>query len=178
MSEQTVTMSLDEVLNLARNCLIANGCNDDNANAVANTITAAERDGAASHGLFRLPGYVASLRSGKIDSAAKSIIERLAPGVVRANGQGGFAPLPLEKGRDPLVDCARSQGIGALALANIHHLAALWIEIEALTQNGLATFAFTAFNPALAPAGSTQPLFGTNPMAFRMAAWRHAADGV
>ncbi len=166
MSEQTVTMTLDEVLALARNCLSANGCDDDNANAVAATISAAERDGAASHGLFRLPGYVASLRSDKVDGAAKPVIEKLAPGVVRADGNGGFAPLALEAGRKPLIECARSQGIGALALTNIHHFAALWIEVEALAQNGLAAFAFTAYKPALAPAGSTQPLFGTNPMAF------------
>ncbi len=166
MSEQSVTMTLDEVLALARNCLSANGCDDSNANAVAATITAAERDGAASHGLFRLPGYVASLRSGKVNGAAKPVIEKLAPAVVRADGNRGFAPLALEAGREPLIDCARSQGIAALALTNIHHFAALWIEIEALAQNGLAAFAFTAYKPALAPAGSTQPLFGTNPMAF------------
>lgn len=166
MSEESVTMTLDEVLTLARDCLSANGCDDNNARAVAATVMAAERDGAASHGLFRLPGYVASLRSGKVNGAAKPVIENLAPAVVRADGNCGFAPLALEASRGPLIDCARSQGIGALALTNIHHFAALWIEVEALAQSGLVAFAFTAYKPALAPAGSTQPLFGTNPMAF------------
>ncbi len=166
MSEQTVTMTLDEVRILARDCLAANRCDDDNARAVAATVTAAERDGAASHGLFRIPGYVASLRSGKVNGAAKPVIERLAPSVVRVDGDRGFAPLTLDEGRGPLIDCARSQGVAALALINIHHFAALWIEVEALAQRGLVAFAFTAYKPALAPAGSTQPLFGTNPMAF------------
>lgn len=166
MSEQSVTMTLDEVLALARDCLSANGSDDSNANAIAATIMAAERDGAASHGLFRLPGYVASLRSGKVNGAARPVIEYLAPSVVRADGDRGFAPLTLDTSRGPLIDCARSQGIGALVLTNIHHFAALWIEVEALARSGLVAFAFTAYKPALAPAGSTRPLFGTNPMAF------------
>jgi len=166
MSEQSVPMTLDEVLALARDCLSANGCDDNNANAVAATVTAAERDGAASHGLFRIPGYVASLRSGKVNGAAKPVVEKLAPAVVRADGNGGYAPLALEAGRGPLIDCTRSQGVGALALTNIHHFAALWIEVEAIAESNLVAFAFTAYKPALAPAGSTQPLFGTNPMAF------------
>lgn len=166
MSEQFITMTLDEVLALARDCLSANGCDDDNASAVASTVTAAERDGAASHGLFRLPGYVASLRSGKVNGAAKPVVENLAPSVVRTDGNCGFAPLALEASREALVNCARSHGIGALALTNIHHFAALWIEVEALARHNLVAFAFTAYKPALAPAGSTQPLFGTNPMAF------------
>jgi len=166
MSEESVTMNLDEVLALARDCLSANGCDDENARAIAATVMAAERDGAASHGLFRLPGYVASLRSGKVNGAAKPVIENLAPSVIRADGDRGFAPLTLEKSRGPLIDCANSQGIAALTLTNIHHFAALWIEVEALARSNLVAFAFTAYKPALAPAGSTQPLFGTNPMAF------------
>lgn len=74
MHEQSTTMTLDEVSNLARDCLSANGCDDDNATAIAATVMAAERDGAASQGLFRIPGYVASLRSGKVNGAARADI--------------------------------------------------------------------------------------------------------
>ena len=61
-----VTLTLGEIHELATRCLGANGCDEENAAALANTITAAERDGSHSHGLFRLPGYVASLRSGEM----------------------------------------------------------------------------------------------------------------
>lgn len=164
--EATTELKISEVYELAKQCLLANGCNEDNADAVARTITAAEADGSASHGLFRLPGYVSSLRSGKVDGGASPQVEQLAPSVVRVDGKGGYAPLALAAGRQPLVDCAKSQGIAALALVNIHHFASLWVEVEAITEQGLAAFAFTAYTPSLAPAGSTKPLFGTNPMAF------------
>lgn len=63
----TITLTLSEIYDLAYQCLRNNGCNDENAAATARTISAAERDGAISHGLFRLPGYITSLRSGKVN---------------------------------------------------------------------------------------------------------------
>ncbi|MEQ9335289.1 Ldh family oxidoreductase [Thalassobaculum sp.] len=162
----SVHLSLGEVHALASRCLVANGCDAVNAGAVADTIAAAERDICLSHGLFRLPGYVASLRSGKVNGSARPQVEDLAPGVVRVDGKGGFAPLALQAGREPLMGKARSQGIAALALNDIHHFAALWPEVEALAEQGLCAFAFTAAFPYVVAAGGRRPIYGTNPMAF------------
>ncbi len=159
-------LTLEDVESLARQCLLANGCDDDNARAVAATVCAAERDGCHAHGLFRLPGYVASLRSGKVDGAARPRVEQLAPGVVRVDAGGGYAPLALEASRAPLVRSAREQGVAALALVNVHHFSALWIEVEALAREGLVALACTAYMPSVAPAGAAQAFYGTNPMAF------------
>ncbi len=159
-------LSVADVHSLAARCLAKNGCNAANASAVAETITAAERDGCPSHGLFRLPGYIASLRSGKVNGGADPTVEDLSPGVVRVDGDGGFAPLALGRGRAPLAERARAQGIAALTLVDIYHMAALWVEAEALAKEGLCAFAFTASKPFVVPAGGNKPLFGTNPMAF------------
>ena len=59
----TTSFSLDEIYNLASKTLLYNGCDELNAEAVAKTVTFAERDGSVSHGLFRIPGYVAALKS-------------------------------------------------------------------------------------------------------------------
>ena len=98
----TIALTLSEVEGLARDCLLANGCDRANADAVAATVTAAERDGSHSHGLFRLPGYVASLRSGKVNGAADPKAEVIAPAVVRVDGDGGYAPLAHARGRPPM----------------------------------------------------------------------------
>ena len=90
------------------------------------------RDG--SHGHFHVPGYIASVRSGKVNATTELKVERLAPGVVKVDDFNGFAPLALEVGREPLVDLAREQGIAALAITNTHHFAALWPETEALPE--------------------------------------------
>ena len=66
-----VNLSLSEIQNLALKAFTQNGCNSQNAEALTRTVVAAERDGSHSHGLFRVPGYVASLRSGKVNGAAE-----------------------------------------------------------------------------------------------------------
>ena len=164
MSQQH--LSLDEVYKLAYDCMKANGCNDDNATALAQTMTAAERDLCHAHGLFRLPGYAASLKSGKVKGDAAPTIKKVAPAVLQLDANNGYAPFALKTGLQPLADCANENGIAAMALIRIHHFAALWMEIEALANMGLAAFAFTAYTPAVAPAGGSKPFFGTNPMAF------------
>jgi len=63
----TVSLSLDEIYNLAKKTLLFNGCDEENASILSNTIMRAERDGSLSHGLFRLPAYTASLKSKKVN---------------------------------------------------------------------------------------------------------------
>ena len=162
----TVTLTLAEADALVLRVLTANGCNEANARAVTDVVMAAERDICHSHGVFRVPGYVASLRSGKVRGDAAPTARQIAPGVVRVEGDGGFAPLALQTGRQPLIDLARSQGIAALTITDIFHFSALWVEVEAIADQGLVGFAWTAASPMVAPAGGTRPLFGTNPMAF------------
>ena len=52
MSPTTTKLSLDEIFKLAKAALISNGADEENADAVATTVTNAERDGSVSHGLF------------------------------------------------------------------------------------------------------------------------------
>lgn len=161
-----ITLTLDDVHKLATKVLIQYGCNADNARAVADVITAAERDGCHSHGLMRLAGYVAALKSGKVNGDAEPTVEQLTPAVVRVDGDGAFAPLALALGREALISSARTTGIAAMSLVNIHHFAALWTEVEPIAEAGLCALACVSYKPAVIPAGGTQPLYGTNPLAF------------
>lgn len=159
-------LSLEEIYTLADTTLRAHGCNAENAAAVARTLTAAERDGAQSHGLFRLPAYVKGLQVGNANGNSDPQIEQIAPSVIKVHGQEGFAPLALERAKEPLVRMAKEQGIAMCGLMRIRHFAALWPEVEALAEQGLVGFAVTAAVPYVAPAGGREALFGTNPMAF------------
>jgi delta1-piperideine-2-carboxylate reductase len=161
-----VSMSLEEVHALTTRILLAHGVSVDQSRAIADTVSNAERDDCKSHGLFRVPGYVKSVVSGKVDAKAVPEMRDLAPGVIQVDGKHGFSPLALEFGRAPLIERARSQGIAALTIINAHHFAALWPEVEPLAEQGLVAFAFVDSFSYVAPAGGSKPLYGTNPMAF------------
>ena len=159
-------LSLEEIFSLAEATLMAHGCDAANAGALARTMTAAERDGSHSHGLFRLAGYVKGLREGGANGKADPQVSETAPSVLRVDGQAGYAPLALERAKDPLVAMAKKQGIAMCGLTRIRHFAALWPEVEMLAEEGLVGFAVTGALPYVAPAGGREALFGTNPMAF------------
>ena len=162
----TVSLTLDEVFELANKTLLANGCDEETADTLSTLIKNAERDGSLSHGLFRLPAYVSGLKSGKINGKARPVISKLTASVVKADGKNSLAPMVLKYGIPELVKAAKENGVAVLAITNSHHMAAMWPETEAIAEQGLVAFACTSYKPAVAPAGAIKPLFGTNPISF------------
>ena len=162
----TVSLTLDEIAALTTRALARNGCDHANTQALVRTVVAAERDGSHSHGLFRVPGYIASLRSGKVDGNASPEIRLTTPAIIAVDGRNGFAPLALERGIGALADAARCLGVAVMRLVRSYHFAALWPEVEQLTERGLAGLACVNYLPAVAPYGGREPIFGTNPIAF------------
>ncbi len=163
---KTISLTLEEIYNLANKTLLSNGCDEETADILSDLIMRAERDGSLSHGLFRLPAYVTGLKSGKINGKARPNIKKISSGIIKIDGNNCLAPMVLNKGIPELVKAAKVSGVAVLAITNSHHMAALWPETEAIAEHGLVAFACTSYKPAVAPAGSIKPLFGTNPISF------------
>ena len=159
-------MMPDEIRALALACLRHNGMDADNADALAETLTEAERAGSQSHGLFRLPAYVAALRSGKMNGCARPRATQTTPALLRVHGDNGCASVVHRAAIPPLINAARQSGVAAAALTHTHHMAGLWHEVEAIARAGLAAFTCVTYMAAVAPAGSRKAFFGTNPLAF------------
>ena len=94
----TISISLKEIYDLAKKTLLFNGCDEDNANILSDTIMRAERDGSLSHGLFRLPAYVAALKSKKVNGKARPEVKKISPSVIKVLGNSAFAPMVLKVG--------------------------------------------------------------------------------
>jgi len=159
-------LTLVEAEQLAQAILRRHGFSDAFVEAIAATVVAGERDGCASHGLWRLLGIVQTLRAGKVEPCAKLRVFDLAPGLVKVDAAGGFSQLAFAAGMPLLADKARANGIAALAINHCVHFSALWVELEALTELGLVALACNPTQAYVAPAGGSRPLFGTNPIAF------------
>ena len=162
----TISLTLDAIYDLAKKTLLFNGCDEDNANILSDTIMRAERDGSVSHGLFRLPAYVASLKSKKVNGKARPEVQKISPNVIKVLGNSAFAPMVLKVGLPELIKLVKETGVAVLAITNSHHMAAMWPETEAIAEAGLVGFACTSYKPMVAPAGAKKALFGTNPISF------------
>jgi delta1-piperideine-2-carboxylate reductase len=143
-----------------------NGMSDENATIIARNCVGAERDGAKSHGLFRVPGYVADLKSGWVDGRARPVLESNAPdAIIRVDARNGFAQPALDAAREPAIDKARKAGACIIAIRDSHHFGALWADVEGFGQNGLVALAFANSVARMVPFGGRVPVYGTNPMA-------------
>ena len=161
-----ISLSLAEIYQLANKRLLANDCDEENANILSDTIMRAERDGSLSHGLFRLPAYVAGLKSKKIDGKARPEVKKISSSVIKVLGNHALAPMVLKVGIPELIKAAKETGVAILAITNSHHMASMWPETEAIAEEGLVAFACTSYKPMVAPAGAKKALFGTNPISF------------
>jgi delta1-piperideine-2-carboxylate reductase len=151
---------------LVARILAQSGMSAENAAIVARTVMEAERDGTASHGLFRLPGYLATLRSGWVDGHALPTVTEAAPTLLLADGRNGFAQVALAAAAARLTEMARAQGMAALCAGNAHHFASLWPDIEPFARAGFIALTVINTRSHIVVFGGHRKILGTNPMAF------------
>jgi delta1-piperideine-2-carboxylate reductase len=155
------------LIDMVREVFLHNFVSAENAQVLAETCVFAERDGAESHGLFRLPGYVASLTSGWVDGFTQALVDAPEGGsIVKVDARNGFAQPALRRASAQAVALARKQGICLLAIRDSHHFGPLWLDVEPFVQEGLVVLAFVNSTPRVVPWGGRVPIYGTNPMAF------------
>ena len=159
-------LSLPALVQLLETIFQRHGCRAEVARCLAENCAGAERDGAHSHGVFRIPGYVSTLASGWVDGQAVPVEEDVAAAFVRVDAGNGFAQPALAAARELLVSKARSAGIAVLAIRNSHHFAALWPDVEPFAEEGLVALSVVNSMTCVVPHGADRPLFGTNPIAF------------
>ncbi|MFJ2457460.1 Ldh family oxidoreductase [Pseudomonas neuropathica] len=160
------SLSLEALTQLLETIFLRHGTSAEVARVLAANCAGAERDGAHSHGVFRIPGYVSTLNSGWVNGHAVPQVEDVASGFVRVDAGNGFAQPALAAARSLLVEKARSAGIAVLAIRNSHHFAALWPDVEPFADEGLVALSVVNSMTCVVPHGADRPLFGTNPIAF------------
>ncbi|WP_095153655.1 Ldh family oxidoreductase [Pseudomonas sp. Irchel 3E13] len=166
MSAPATQIPFNELETLLQRIFVRHGTSEAVARALAFNCASAQRDGAHSHGVFRIPGYVSTLASGWVNGQAVPKVEDVASGYISVDAGGGFAQPALAAARELLVSKARSAGIAVLAIHNSHHFAALWPDVEPFADEGLVALSVVNSMTCVVPQGAERPLFGTNPIAF------------
>lgn len=142
------------------------GMAEGQAEPLARIIAAGERDGAKSHGVYRIEGVLRTLKAGKVRGDAVPRLVSDAGAVIRVDAAHGFSTPGFELGLPLLVARAAELGLAAMVINDCTHFSALWPEVEALTDHGLAALVMCPSYSSVAPAGGNAPLLGTNPLAF------------
>lgn len=145
--------------------LVRAGAGRDQADIVAQSIVACQRDGSFSHGLQRLEGFLSSMRSGWLNGKCAPAVTRATPSLLRVDGDNGFSQVALATARGDILQAARDQGLGIGVFHNIHHFGALWPDVEAFAREGLLALTMVSSRSQMLGWDSSRMVFGTNPIA-------------
>jgi len=156
----------EALIQLLAEILRREGASASVAQQIAENCAACERDGSRSHGVFRMPGYASSIRSGWVDATAVPVVEDVGASFVRVDARRGFAQPALAAARHLLVSKTRANGAAILAIRNSHHFSALWPDIEPFAAEGFVALSVVNSFSVTVAHGGTKPVFGTNPIAF------------
>lgn len=160
-----MSLPIQKVYEICNRALLRHGASAKQANAIAKMLTAAERDGCHSHGLYRLPAFVQGCSSVNV-KAVPSVKEKTL-GTICVDGEGGFQQYAQEVGLEVLQRNTKSNGIGMLAVHNTFGMSgAMWYVAEQLADEGLVSMVFANSPPYVAAHGGKRAVFGTNPFAF------------
>lgn len=157
-------MTLEEIEALACAALRGANTSDVNAQIVARSTRAAERDGIPSHGLNMLALYCQHSRCGKVDGHAEPVSTSLSPTLVRTDARDGFAHPAIAQGFETLIASAHEHGLAGLAVTNSYNCGVLGYHTERLAASNLLGLGFTNAPASMAPVGGKGAVVGTNPL--------------
>ncbi|KAI0103453.1 putative malate/L-lactate dehydrogenase [Daldinia grandis] len=145
--------------------LEGNGAPEPNASIIARCLVAADLRGVDTHGINRIPSYMARVRNGVLDATASPAVSKLTPVVAQVDGRNGFGFLAAEAGMRTACDMARDFGIGLASVKHSNHFGmSAWVVRQALDA-GMMSLVFTNSSPALPVFGGRSKILGVSPVA-------------
>ncbi len=153
----------ERLANFVTDVFKAVGMPDELAATNARILVDADLRGIDSHGVPRLPGYIAAIRAGQIDPSATPTIAHETAATARVDGHNGFGLSTAEWAMDLAIKKAREAGVGFVALNHTNHFgAASYYPLRALPHD-LIGIAMTNAGGLVIPTFAREPLLGTNP---------------
>ncbi|KAK4449595.1 Malate/L-lactate dehydrogenase [Podospora aff. communis PSN243] len=145
--------------------LTASGVSAPNAAIIAQGLVEADLRGVDSHGINRIPSYLARIHAGVLDPKAEPSLTQVTPVVAQVNAHNGFGFPAAHLAMSTACSIASTYGIGLVSVKHSNHFGmSAWLVRQALTAN-MMSLVFTNSSPALPAWGSRSQLLGVSPIA-------------
>lgn len=147
----------------ATDILVAVGLSPVDSELVADTLVQADLWGHQSHGLLRLPAYVARLKSGAVSAHGTPRLVRDNGPTAVMDGDNAMGQVVAKAAMDCAVERSRQFGIGAVSVRNSNHFGTAMYFSRIAASCGCIAFIATNASPAMPPWGGRIKAVGTNP---------------
>ena len=145
--------------------LEGNGVPSTNASIIAKCLVLADLRGVDTHGINRIPSYMARIRQGVLDATASPTLLKITPVVAQIDGHNAFGFLNAHLGMQTAIEMAKEFGIGMVSIKHSNHYGmAAWVVQQAVDANMLS-LVFTNSSPAMPVWGGKEKLMGVSPIA-------------
>ncbi|MFE7707594.1 Ldh family oxidoreductase [Streptomyces sp. NPDC057486] len=159
----TTLVDPQRLIRFGSQVLASLGVPADDSRLVADSLVTADLWGHPSHGMLRLPWYVARLRSGVMRPQTRPEPVADLGAVAVLDGRDGIGQVIADLATCSAVDRAQTHGVGVVAVRNSNHFgtAAYWT--RRMADRGCVGILTTNGSPAMAPWGGTRKTVGANP---------------
>lgn len=121
--------------------------------------------GSISHGIFHLPLYLGSLRSGAINPAPDFVWDGQGTPHRTLDADNALGAVAGRAGMAAALEAAQTFGVGLCAVRASNHFGVGAFYAKLAADRGMIGIALSNASATMAPWGGTQPLLGTNPLA-------------
>jgi len=144
--------------------LLAAGARMDGADAMAAALTEAHLRGVETHGLRRLPPYLARLRSGGVDPKAGPAKTHHG-GLLVIDGRNGIGHYVATEAAKAVSTAAQEFGIAAALVRNSNHFGFAGYYATMIAERGQIGIVISNGQVCVGPEGATKALLSNNPLA-------------
>lgn len=163
----TLTPEVLEKLGAEIFCAI--GVPADGAAWMGKLLVRANLRGHDSHGMIRIPQYVASWKKGDADPRAEPVVVQEGPATAIVDGRRGFGQIVARRGMEVAMEKAKAVGMAGVGVQNCNHIGRLADYTEMASERDMLALLFVNAGGAgqrMAPWGGREPRLSTNPIAF------------
>ncbi len=142
------------------------GVPEDEAHICADVLIVSDLRGIESHGVGRLKYYYDRIQAGvQFTTTEMEVVKETETSAV-VDGHHGMGHVIAHRSMRMAMDKAKQYGLGAVTVRNGTHFGIAGYYSLMAAKEGMMGFTVTNARPAVAPTFSTEPMLGTNPIAF------------
>jgi (2R)-3-sulfolactate dehydrogenase (NADP+) len=150
---------------LGADLLATTGMPEDRARRTAWALAAADAWGRGSHGMLRLPFYLARLNDGGADPRASLTTVADRGATLALDGGNGLGHWQVWEAAEQATSRAQRSGLAAVSVGNSGHCGALGLYLLPAVDAGLIGMVFSHGPAVIPPWGGSSPVTSTSPLA-------------
>lgn len=164
-SSQGGAIAAADLAAFAARVFVSRGMSQDHAAQVADVLVWADLRGIDSHGVERLPSYLALMERGAMNPKGAPALDDVAPAMFRIDADRAAGPVPMIMAADEAMRRARNFGVATGLVCRSAHTGAVGYYVQKAAHRGFVAMVLGSGPPLMAYHGARAPSLSTSPLA-------------